>query len=83
MYIGLVPYTNGLNVPWTTPPIIGGLLISGWRGAVWQTIEIGLAMLMYYPFFKTIDQQAYETEQLENEHESEQELELKAQSEMN
>lgn len=83
MYIGLVPYTNGLNVPWTTPPIIGGLLISGWRGAVWQMIEIGLAMLMYYPFFKTIDQQAYETEQLANEHESEQELELKAQSEMN
>lgn len=63
MSIGLVPYTNGLNVPWTTPPIIGGLLISGWRGAVWQVIEIILTVGMYYPFFRLVDQQAYEQEQ--------------------
>lgn len=70
MSIGLVPYTNGLNVPWTTPPIIGGLLISGWRGAVWQVIEIILTVGMYYPFFRLVDQQAYEQEQgLETEEE--------------
>lgn len=63
MSIGLVPYTNGLNVPWTTPPIIGGLLISGWRGAVWQVIEIFLTVAMYYPFFRAVDQQAYDQEQ--------------------
>ena len=63
MNLGLVPYTNGLNVPWTTPPIIGGLLISGWRGAVWQVIEVFLTMAMYYPFFRAVDQQAYDHEQ--------------------
>lgn len=69
MYIGLIPYTNGLNVPWTTPPIIGGLLISGWRGAVWQVFGIALSILIYYPFFRIIDLEAYNKEKESSEEE--------------
>ena len=28
---GLVPLTNGIQLPWTTPPIISGFLVSGWQ----------------------------------------------------
>lgn len=55
MNIGLVPFTNGVNIPWTTPPIISGFLVSGWRGAVWQVAQIFLGAIVFYPFFKLED----------------------------
>ena len=41
-----------VNVPWTTPPIIGHYLVTGgdWRAAVWGVVSIGIAMAVYYPF---------------------------------
>ena len=35
-----------VNVPWTTPPIIGHYLVTGgdWRAAVWGVVSILLAM---------------------------------------
>ncbi|WP_122646258.1 PTS cellobiose transporter subunit IIC [Enterococcus mediterraneensis] len=54
---GLVNYTNGIQLPWTTPPIISGLLVSGWQAAVLQAILIPLGMLIYYPFIKVMDDQ--------------------------
>lgn len=53
--VGLVPYANGANIPFTTPPILAGFLISGWQGAVWNLIEIFLSIAWYYPFFKIFD----------------------------
>lgn len=55
MNIGLVPYTNGVNIPWTTPPVISGFLVSGWRGAVWQLLLIVVSAVVFYPFFKLED----------------------------
>lgn len=48
-----------VNVPWTTPPIIGHYLVSGgdWKAAVWGVCSIGIAMLVYYPFAKIAEQQ--------------------------
>lgn len=48
-----------VNVPWTTPPIIGHYLVSGgdWRAAVWGVLSIGIAMLVYYPFAKAAERQ--------------------------
>lgn len=48
-----------VNVPWTTPPIIGHYLVSGgdWRAAVWGAISIVIAMLIYYPFAKAAERQ--------------------------
>ncbi len=62
MSIGLVPLTNGANIPWTTPPIIGGFLLSGWQGAVFQVFQIIVSMALYYPFFKIEDNKAFELE---------------------
>jgi len=61
-YIGLVPAANGVNIPWTMPPILSGLFISGWRGAVWQAVEIVLSVAWYYPFFRIVDKQAHKVE---------------------
>lgn len=62
MNVGLVPLTNGVNIPWTTPPIISGFLISGWQGAAWQVVEMGLSAVIFYPFFKLEDNKAYQIE---------------------
>lgn len=54
----LVPYTNGVMLPWTTPPLISGWLTTGsWRGSFLQLFEIILGMIIYYPFVKMLDRQ--------------------------
>lgn len=55
MNIGLVPITNGVIMPWTTPPIISGFLSSGWQGAVLQIFLIALGIALYLPFVRAID----------------------------
>jgi cellobiose PTS system EIIC component len=46
-----------VNVPWTTPPIIGHFFASGgdWRAAVWGVVSIILAMGIYYPFARAAE----------------------------
>ncbi|WP_186328868.1 PTS sugar transporter subunit IIC [Bacillus sp. X1(2014)] len=46
-----------VSVPWTTPPIFSGFLVTGgdWRAAVWQAIELVLSVLIYFPFFKVAE----------------------------
>ncbi len=41
-----------VNVPWTTPPVIGHYLVTGgdWRAAVWGVVSLVVAMAVYYPF---------------------------------
>jgi PTS system cellobiose-specific IIC component len=53
-----------VNVPWTTPPIIGHYLVSGgdWRAAVWGVVSIGIAMVIYYPFAKAAERQRLQAE---------------------
>lgn len=48
-----------VNVPWTTPPIIGHYLVTGgdWRAAVWGAASIVLAMLIYLPFARLAERQ--------------------------
>lgn len=48
-----------VNIPWTTPPIIGHYLVTGgdWRAAVWGVISIVIAMLVYWPFAKAAERQ--------------------------
>lgn len=56
MASGLVPYTTGVMLPWTTPPIIGGFLATGsWKGAVLQVVLVAVSFCIYYPFFKAQD----------------------------
>lgn len=48
-----------VNVPWTTPPIIGHYFMTGgdWKAAVWGAISILIAMAVYYPFAKFAERQ--------------------------
>ncbi|TLG72695.1 PTS sugar transporter subunit IIC [Culicoidibacter larvae] len=57
IYFNFVPCTNGIQIPWTTPPIISGFLLHGWSGSVLQVILILIGMLIYFPFIKKIDNQ--------------------------
>jgi PTS system cellobiose-specific IIC component len=46
-----------VNVPWTTPPLVGHYLVSGgdWRAAVWGAVSIVLAMAVYFPFARAAE----------------------------
>jgi len=48
-----------VNIPWTTPPIIGHYLVSGgdWRAALWGAASLAIAMTVYYPFAKIAERQ--------------------------
>jgi len=52
-----------INVPWTTPPIIGHYLVSGgdWRAAVWGIISIVIALVIYFPFAKAAERERLRT----------------------
>lgn len=52
---GLVPYYGGITVPWTTPPIISGLITGGWRTALLQAAILVWSVVGYYPFIKKMD----------------------------
>ncbi len=53
-----------VNVPWTTPPIIGHYLVTGgdWKAAVWGVLSILIAMVVYYPFAKAAERQRLKAE---------------------
>ena len=53
--IGFIPYTMGVTVPWTTPPILSGLLCIGWQAAAWQAITLVASFFVYLPFAKSVD----------------------------
>jgi cellobiose PTS system EIIC component len=48
-----------VNVPWTTPPVIGHYLVTGgdWKAAVWGVCSILIAMGIYWPFAKAAERQ--------------------------
>jgi len=60
---GVIPYFRGPMVPWTTPPIISGLLVGDWRTAVWQGGMIVLSFFVYWPFARKQDAILYKQEQ--------------------
>lgn len=62
MSIGLVPYCNGIQLPWTTPVIISGFLSTNWAGAVLQAVLLVLGVFVYLPFIKIIDKQYLQEE---------------------
>lgn len=53
-----------VNVPWTTPPIIGHYLVTGgdWKAAVWGAVSIVIAMLVYFPFARAAERQRLKAE---------------------
>ena len=62
MKIGLVPIPHGVQIPWTTPPVIDGFLQGGFGLAVWELIMVLASIVLWYPFFKLGDKKALEEE---------------------
>jgi PTS system cellobiose-specific IIC component len=63
IYFGIVPPLNGVAAPWTTPPIISGFLIGGWKMAVWQAVVLVMSAAIYWPFAKRYDKMLLAQEQ--------------------
>jgi PTS system cellobiose-specific IIC component len=52
---GILPPFNGTMVPWTTPPIVSGLIVGGWQHAIWQVIIMIGSVFVYLPFARKYD----------------------------
>lgn len=58
MVSGFCPLPIGTDIPWTTPPLISGWLITGSpMGAIVQIINVAVGVLVYLPFIKVYDKQ--------------------------
>ncbi|BAL81954.1 putative PTS system, cellobiose-specific IIC component [Selenomonas ruminantium subsp. lactilytica TAM6421] len=64
--IGFMNPFSAVQVPWTTPPIIAGLLLNGWQGAVVQIIIIAMSTAVYFPFVRAQDRAMLAEEQGDN-----------------
>ncbi|MCF6097598.1 PTS transporter subunit EIIC [Thermovorax subterraneus] len=60
--IGIVPPLMGAMMPLGTPIIVSGILQGSWRIAALQVVLVLVSALIYYPFFKIADNNAYEEE---------------------
>lgn len=52
---GILPPLTGVQVPWTTPPIISGFLVGGWQHMLWQIIMLGGTFFVWLPFARKYD----------------------------
>ena len=52
---GIVPPLNGVAAPWTTPAVISGFLIGGWKMAIWQACTLLISTAIYWPFARKYD----------------------------
>ncbi|SDG58898.1 PTS system, cellobiose-specific IIC component [Selenomonas sp. WCT3] len=53
--VGFMAPFSAVQVPWTTPPILAGLLLDGWQGAVIQIVNLVMATAVYLPFVRAQD----------------------------
>jgi PTS system cellobiose-specific IIC component len=61
--IGIVPRVAGMTPVSGMPIILSGLMEGSWKIAVLQVALVGLSTLVWYPFFKRADNEAYKIEQ--------------------
>ena len=62
-FIGLVPRVAGMTPMSGMPIILSGLMEGSWKIAVLQVVLVALSTLVWYPFFRKADKEAYELEQ--------------------
>lgn len=65
--IGIVPRVAGMTPMSGMPIIFSGLMEGSWKIAVLQVALVGLSTLVWYPFFRKADKEAYELEQKTDE----------------
>ena len=59
---GILPRLSGISLPTGTPVVVYGFLQGGIGIAIFQLLLIGLWIVGYYPFFKSLDNDAYKEE---------------------
>lgn len=61
--VGIMPITLGVQLPWTTPIIASGFLVTGSvMGSLVQIVQLVVDILVYYPFFKLLDKKYLDEE---------------------
>lgn len=65
MTTGLVAKPAGIALPFTTPIVVSGYLATGGHisGSILQIVNLGISLVMYYPFFRIWDNLKYREEQ--------------------
>ncbi|MGL4677387.1 MAG: PTS sugar transporter subunit IIC [Brevinema sp.] len=59
---GFLPPFGSILIPWTTPILIGGLIIGGPKAGFLQLVCLIVSTIIYFPFFRLADKQALEEE---------------------
>ncbi|WP_300279187.1 PTS sugar transporter subunit IIC [Peptacetobacter sp.] len=62
MAMNFVPICSGINIPWTTPLVISGILATNWVGGILQGLLLILGVFIYMPFIKILDKQYLQEE---------------------
>lgn len=58
MSLGMVPRPTGVQIPWTTPPLLSGFLATNsMMGALLQAFNIFIGVLIWLPFIRIINKQ--------------------------
>lgn len=64
MYIGIVPPTTGVEIPWATPVIINGFLATNSiMGSLLQILQMIIVGLVWLPFLTVMDNRNYINEE--------------------
>lgn len=63
IYLGICPVYGGVLAPWTTPPILSGFIVGGWRAALLQVVILALSVIIYFPFIRAVDKMYQKQEQ--------------------
>jgi PTS system cellobiose-specific IIC component len=61
--MGFMTPFGAVQVPWTTPPLLSGLLLQGLPGLIVQAVIIATSTAIYTPFLKAQDNAALKEEQ--------------------
>lgn len=59
---GIVPRLPGINPGFGLPAFVNGFIVGGWQIAVLQIVLVLIGCLIWFPFFKIADRQAYQKE---------------------
>jgi PTS system cellobiose-specific IIC component len=58
----ILPPMGATMPPWTTPPVISGFILGGWKYALAQVVFLTVGFFIYFPFVKKVDTMNYQQE---------------------
>lgn len=56
---GIVPLTTGVEIPWTTPVFISGMMATNSiQGGILQIVQLAIIGIVWFPFLKILDKRS-------------------------